>query len=285
MQSPRTSPSKKRPSASSGGIVTRIAAGEKAYAYDVGNKTFDVRSTSLPGNAHFVVATGFFVGHKLSTPTGGKARKRRLSGKKKAVALFRLWHSIQDIKAKAEEINDDELVLLTAMVELLVEERTAGRSEAHGAVLSPSQDNPAGVASDAYQPDARARALLQGVKLVEEDLSSSGGAYSLTEVQALMRGITRQAINNRVREGSLLAVPGPSNRATYPAVQFMNDGMPVDGLKEVRDALGTVNSWMVLNFLVSPEPKLSGRKPIDLLKAGKLKQVLEVARRFGLQGA
>jgi len=211
--------------------------------------------------------------------------KRRLSAKQKASALFDLWHSIQDIKAKAEEINDGELVLLMRMVELLVEERTADRGEARDALLSPGRYDPAKVASDAYRPDARARALLHGVKLVEEDLRSSGGAYSLTEVQALMHGITRQAVNNRVREGSLLAVLGPSNRATYPAVQFMNDGMPVDGLKEVREALGTDNSWMVLNFLVSAEPKLNDRKPIDLLKAGKLKQVLEVARRFGLQGA
>jgi hypothetical protein len=220
-----------------------------------------------------------------SASSGGVVSKRRLSAKQKASALFDLWHSIQDIKAKAEEINDGELVLLMRMVELLVEERTADRGEARDALLSPGRYDPAEVASDAYRPDARARALLHGVKLVEEDLRSSGGAYSLTEVQALMHGITRQAVNNRVREGSLLAVLGPSNRATYPAVQFMNDGMPVDGLKEVREALGTDNSWMVLNFLVSAEPKLNDRKPIDLLKAGKLKQVLEVARRFGLQGA
>ena len=141
------------------------------------------------------------------------------------------------------------------------------------------------VASEAYQPDAKARALLRGVKLVEQDLKSSGGAYSLTEVQTLMRDISRQAVNNRVREGTLLAVPGPSNRAYYPAIQFTESGMPVEGLKEVRQALGTENAWMILNFLANADPKLGDRRPIDMLKAGKLDKVLEVARRFGVQGA
>lgn len=141
------------------------------------------------------------------------------------------------------------------------------------------------VSSEAFLPDAKARALLRGIGLIEEDLRSSGGAYTLAEVQRLMRGISRQAVNNRVRDGSILAVPGPSNRASYPVVQFLKDGMPVDGLKEVRQALKTESSWILLNFLVNDEPKLDGRKPIDLLKAGELEPVVELARRVGVQGA
>jgi hypothetical protein len=74
-------------------------------------------------------ATDFVVGRS-------KPRKRRLSAKQKASSLFHLWHSIQDVKEEAEQMNDDELVLLVGMVELLVEERTAGLSRAHGSALS-----------------------------------------------------------------------------------------------------------------------------------------------------
>jgi hypothetical protein len=65
-----------------------------------------------------------------------KPRKRRLSTKQKATSLYQLWHGIQDIKADAEQMNDGELALLIGMVELLVEERTAGLSRAHGSALS-----------------------------------------------------------------------------------------------------------------------------------------------------
>jgi hypothetical protein len=40
------------------------------------------------------------------------------------------------MKAEAEDMKDGELVLLMGMVELLVEERTAGLSRAHGSALS-----------------------------------------------------------------------------------------------------------------------------------------------------
>ena len=86
-------------------------------------------------------------------------------------------------------------------------------------------------------------------------------------------------------EGRLLAVPGPSNRSVYPVAQFRDDGRPAEGLKEVREALGTRNPWMLLNFLVNAEPRLNNRKPIDLLRSGRLDAVLEVARRVGAQGA
>jgi nucleoid DNA-binding protein len=141
------------------------------------------------------------------------------------------------------------------------------------------------ISDSAFQPDARARALLRGVEIVQNDLRNTGGAYDLEEVRTLMRGVSRQRIDRRVREGSLLAVPGPSNRRRYPTVQFNSDGAVIEGLKEVRDALPTKNPWSVLNFLVTPESKLDGRKPIDLLKAGEVEVVLEAARRMGQQGA
>lgn len=81
------------------------------------------------------------------------------------------------------------------------------------------------------------------------------------------------------------AVPGPSNRRAYPTVQFTSDGTVVAGLKAVQDALPTDNPWAVLNFLVRPDPRLNGRKPIDLLKAGEIELVIDAAQRMGQQGS
>lgn len=137
----------------------------------------------------------------------------------------------------------------------------------------------------AFEPDARSRALLAGVRIAQEDIREAGGAYDLEQVRTLMRGVSRQAVDKRVQEGSLLAVPGPSNRRSYPTLQFTRDGAVVPGLKAVRDALQTSNPWTVLNFLARPDNRLSNRKPIDLLKSGNLDLVIEAARRHGEQGA
>lgn len=137
----------------------------------------------------------------------------------------------------------------------------------------------------AFEPDARSRAMLEGVRIAQEDLRDAGGAYDLDQVRTLMRGVSRQAVDKRVQEGSLLAVPGPSNRRSYPTLQFNRDGTVVPGLKAVRDALQTSNPWTILNFLSHPDGKLDNRKPIDLLRSGELDLVLEAASRHGEQGA
>lgn len=141
------------------------------------------------------------------------------------------------------------------------------------------------VDKSAFEPDARSRAMLEGVRIAQEDLREAGGAYDLDQVRTLMRGVSRQAIDKRVQDGSLLAVPGPSNRRSYPTLQFNRDGTVVPGLKAVREALQTSNAWTVLNFLAHPDVRLGYRKPIELLSSGQLELVLEAARRHGEQGA
>jgi len=139
------------------------------------------------------------------------------------------------------------------------------------------------VESSAYAPNARARALLQGVKIAEADLKDAGGTFKLEEVQKLLNGVSRQALERRVKDGSLLAVPGPSNRRRYPAIQFTRDGV-VPGLKKVQETLPTRNPWAVLNFLVRADDRLGGRKPIELLRNGDVDLVVSAARGMGMQG-
>ena len=62
----------------------------------------------------------------------------------------------------------------------------------------------------AFAPDVRGRAILEGVRVAQQDLEDAGGAYDLEQVRTLLRGISRQAIDKRVQEGSPLAVPGPA---------------------------------------------------------------------------
>jgi hypothetical protein len=160
-----------------------------------------------------------------------------------------------------------------------------GRRSANSQVKSGAIKKQTAVDASAFEPSSRAKALLNGVKIAQNDLRESGGAYDLDQVRILMNGISRQMVDRKVREGSLLAVPGPSNRRAYPTVQFTRDGTVVPGLKAVYDALPTENPWAVLNFLVSPDPRLNGRKPIDLLKSGEINLVVEAARRMGHQGS
>jgi len=56
----------------------------------------------------------------------------RLSDKKKAAALFRVWHTVREMMQEAERLGDTELVHFLAVTQLLVEDRAqaAGHSVA-----------------------------------------------------------------------------------------------------------------------------------------------------------
>ncbi len=137
---------------------------------------------------------------------------------------------------------------------------------------------------DSYQPNARARALLRGVERSQALLEETGGAFSLEQVQAIL-GISRQAVDKKVKEGGLLTVPGPSNRRHYPAIQFSQAGVLLPGLKAVLARLPLSNPFAILNFLVEPLDLLDGQRPVDRLRAGDTETVARAAGLFAEQGA
>ena len=57
-----------------------------------------------------------------------KVRRRRsrrpLSPKKRAAALFRMWHGVRELIEESERLGDSELVHFLAVAQLLVEEKT-----------------------------------------------------------------------------------------------------------------------------------------------------------------
>jgi hypothetical protein len=137
----------------------------------------------------------------------------------------------------------------------------------------------------AFVAGPRAKAILRGKAIAAEVLRSSGGAYALAEVRSVLNGVTRRSIEKRVREGKLLAAPGPNNRRFYPDAQFTDDGCVVERMQAVLKALPTENGFALLKFLVNPNSLLGDAKPIDLLKNGAVEAVVEAAGRYGEQGA
>jgi len=140
-------------------------------------------------------------------------------------------------------------------------------------------------AAKAYEPDARAKAVLRGKQRMQTELKAAGGTYTLDEVRQMLNGISRQAVHKKVQEGHLLTVPGPGDDRRYPTAQFHHDGRLIPGLKAVQEALPTRNPWAVFTFMVQPDSSLDGRKPIDVLKAGNVDIVVEAAKRYGEMGS
>lgn len=232
-----------------------------------------------------------------ATPTGGKSTIKKAAAKKpsatKTTVKMMAAKSAGAGKTvtKGEALPAAKTAAKSAIAKAAVGETMMPRQSPSGRFRNyahPSAPEPKSPVETRipphYAPDARARAILRGIQLTENDLRAAGGTYTLEEVQIILRRVSRQSIAKRVTEGSLLAVPGPNGRRRYPTFQFGTDGSVVDGLKDVVKALPTRNAWAILNFLVNPDAALSGRRPIDLLRGGDTTQVVNAAKLVGDAG-
>jgi hypothetical protein len=128
-----------------------------------------------------------------------------------------------------------------------------------------------------------AKAHLRGLVAMREILNSDGGSLTATEAAEHL-GITRQAVDKRRKAGQLLALELPKRGMHYPAWQFADEGV-LPGLVETLAALREHDSWAQARFFVSGNLRLGGRRPVDLLRRGKIEPVLGAAQTFGLHGA
>jgi hypothetical protein len=104
-------------------------------------------------------------------------------------------------------------------------------------------------------------------------------SYRGEQVRAQLGGISRQALNQRVRAGRLLALSA-ANTSWFPYWQFTAQGDLLPGLERLLSVLPSapVSADRVVR---SPIPEERGRSIADLLAAGKLERAVHYARTSG----
>lgn len=129
---------------------------------------------------------------------------------------------------------------------------------------------------------ARARALARGMRMKCMDLDTAGGGLSLEAVAELLDEPASK-IADLARHEALLAIPTDAG-LIFPAIQFSGHS-PLRGLPEFLSIFPDQNPWVRLNYLVNPEQRLGGRRPIDLLRSGEVDQAIAAARLVGEHAA
>jgi hypothetical protein len=128
-----------------------------------------------------------------------------------------------------------------------------------------------------------AASLMRGVERRRQLLAMEEGTASGQEFAEAL-GISRQAVDKRRRAGDLLAVPNGSGDWRYPWWQ-LQEGKVLPNFEKVMTALGELSPWARMDFLLSPDERLGGRRPLDALRKGEIDAVLQSARAEGEQGA
>jgi len=115
-------------------------------------------------------------------------------------------------------------------------------------------------------------------RLVAQRTELTGHALTGEQVRALLGGISRQALHQRVRARRLLALR-LANQSWFPDWQFGPDGVR-SGVPELLAVLpeSPVAADRVMR---APLPEESRRSAADLLAAGKTDRALHYARTAG----
>lgn len=100
--------------------------------------------------------------------------------------------------------------------------------------------------------------------------SAVGPFYSTTGVRRLLGGITRQAVEDRRRRGSLVALQTAEGTWVYPAFQFDERNRPIPAVVAAhrRLATGRIGAWTAAGALLGPQPDLGGRSIVEHLRGG-----------------
>lgn len=128
-----------------------------------------------------------------------------------------------------------------------------------------------------------ARAHIRGLGARQQLAEADGGSCSSEDVARMLQ-ISKTAVLKRLAAGRLLAWREERLQAArFPRWQFDDHGHVLSGLEEVLKILNQderLDAWGKILFFLQEKPSLGGRRPLDLLREGKLKEMLLAAQAY-----
>jgi hypothetical protein len=131
--------------------------------------------------------------------------------------------------------------------------------------------------------DRLARAYVRGLGARQQLAEAEGGSLSSEGVARCLQ-ISKTAVLKRVAAGRLLAWREERLQAArFPRWQFDEHGHVLAGLEDVLEVLNQderLDAWGKILFFLHEKPSLGGRRPLDWLREGKLKEVQLAAHAY-----
>jgi hypothetical protein len=135
-------------------------------------------------------------------------------------------------------------------------------------------------AADLGDPDELADRMLAAVP-APSPWRDLGPFYSTSGLARVLGGVSRQAIEERRRRRTILALRTADDVWVYPAFQLDERNRVLAGLTQVLDRFHPEtpdDEWMVAAFIAAPQPGLDGRSIAEHLRqGGDLAAVLALA--------
>lgn len=132
--------------------------------------------------------------------------------------------------------------------------------------------------------DPLAQAKRRGAQTKRSLLEAEGGTLTAVEVAELL-GLRRQSVDLRRKKGLLIGLSHERRGYRYPKWQFTDDGLVLEGLTSILTILKHQGPWEQAAYMLNRNQRLDGERPLDLLRSGQKKRLLEAASNYGEQSA
>lgn len=121
---------------------------------------------------------------------------------------------------------------------------------------------------------------LRATQKIDQMMEATGGSLDLQGVRELLGGVSRQAVEGRIKRGTILWVNLAGERR-FPAAQFDRSEQRVyRPVQAILEQLAEHRPVDRVVFLLAPKPALDGARPIELLQRGE--RVQEIKRQAAL---
>jgi hypothetical protein len=138
--------------------------------------------------------------------------------------------------------------------------------------------------NDQEEQKAKNWVLASGILARKELEQAEGGSLSSEEVAQLLGLKHRPSVAYKRRVRELIAWRVTAGKWRYPRWQFTANGI-LTGIKECLKGLQSDNGFGAVIFFLSPRYSLEGRRPLDLLREGRVKEAVAVAERHDTHAA
>ena len=131
--------------------------------------------------------------------------------------------------------------------------------------------------------DKLALALARGLEARQQLAKAEGGSLSSAAAAHLLH-ISKTAVLKRLEAGRLVAWrQGCRQAARFPRWQFDRRGRVLAGLEAVLEILnrrGRLDAWGKILFFLQTKSSLGSKRPLDLLREGRLEDARLAAEAF-----
>lgn len=129
--------------------------------------------------------------------------------------------------------------------------------------------------------DPRLAAAIARGEVVRQKLAADEGGSVSSAQAARLRKISKATALRRWRRHRLVAWK-QGKAVRFPVWQFAG-GKMLPGIEEVLQILDSDDQWRVMLYFLGNRRSLAGRRPLDLLREGKVAEVVAHAKAYAAE--